>query len=447
MSKIVSMIIVFIISIAGIGTYFLASDDSDDSKEEIVEETIEIAKWTFMVYLDADNNLEGAGIEDLNEMEEAGSTDDVNIVALIDRIDGYDESNGDWKDWRYYYVEKDPGGTNNEIISTEIDYPHLEKGEDPNMGDPQTLINFYTWSMEQFPAENYLLSLWNHGGGIRGVCWDDTEPDDDNLDLPDLFYAFDTIYNFNNTNFTNTTNLTDKRIDILGYDACLMAGASIHYQMNEYAINTVSSEATESGDGWPYELICTALVENPDILPEELAKIMVEFYVESYGVDEPWVTQSAFRNLDMPDVYEKLDVFAQILIDYIPEYEALIWDARENTENYDMTKEAPYMPELSGFPMCDLWDFMDELERHIPHEAELMNAITDLKNSISTARIAFGSGTDMPDSHGLSIYFPAEEDPSGQRLIPSSYNAETYEATRFAEDRLWDDFLREYYLT
>ena len=76
-----------------------------------------------------------------------------------------------------------------------------------------------------------------------------------------------------------------------------------------------------------------------------------------------------------------------------------------------------------------------------------MNAITDLKNSISAARIAFGSGTDMPDSHGLSIYFPAEDDPSGARLIPSSYNAELYESTRFAEDHLWDDFLREYYLT
>ena len=447
MSKIFSVAILLTLLFASFGAVLYLSDDSEDSNEIIEEKAPELAKWTFMVYLDADNNLESAGIDDLNEMEEAGSTDEVNIVALFDRVDGYDTTNGDWTDWRYYYVDKDPDGSNNEIMSTEIDYPLLTIGEDPNMGDPQTLIDFVTWSMEQYPAENYLLSLWNHGGGIRGVCWDDTDPNDDNLDLPELNYALNEISNSSNANSTIINNTTDNRIDILGYDACLMAGASIHYQVKEYAVNTVSSEATESGDGWPYELICVKLTEEPDILPEVLAEHMVEYYVESYGVDEPWVTQSAFRNLEMEDVYTKLDVFSEVLINCTPEYEALIWDARENTENYDMTKEAPYMPELSGYPMCDIWDFMDELEIHIPHEEALMNAITELKNAISTARIAFGSGTDMPDSHGLSIYFPAEDDPSGERLIPSSYNAELYESTRFADDHLWDDFLREYYLT
>jgi len=51
--------------------------------------------WTFMVYLDGDNNLEGAGIDDINEMEMVGSNDDIKIVVLFDRIPGYDSSNGD----------------------------------------------------------------------------------------------------------------------------------------------------------------------------------------------------------------------------------------------------------------------------------------------------------------------------------------------------------------
>jgi hypothetical protein len=51
-------------------------------------------KWTIMVYMDADNNLEDAGISDFNEMEVAGSTSDVAILVLMDRIPGYDTSNG-----------------------------------------------------------------------------------------------------------------------------------------------------------------------------------------------------------------------------------------------------------------------------------------------------------------------------------------------------------------
>ena len=44
------------------------------------------AEWTVMVYLDADNNLESAGIDDINEMEIVGSTSEVNIVVQVDRI-------------------------------------------------------------------------------------------------------------------------------------------------------------------------------------------------------------------------------------------------------------------------------------------------------------------------------------------------------------------------
>ena len=32
------------------------------------------ADWTWLVYMAGDNNLEGAGKEDLNEMKEVGST-------------------------------------------------------------------------------------------------------------------------------------------------------------------------------------------------------------------------------------------------------------------------------------------------------------------------------------------------------------------------------------
>ena len=60
-----------------------------------------IAKWTIMIYLDSDNNLESAGIEDFNEMEMIGSTDEVNIIVQMDRWETSesddDTTNGDWK--------------------------------------------------------------------------------------------------------------------------------------------------------------------------------------------------------------------------------------------------------------------------------------------------------------------------------------------------------------
>ena len=42
------------------------------------------ARWTWLVYMAGDNNLEGAGRDDLKEMQQVGSTDDVNVLVQFD---------------------------------------------------------------------------------------------------------------------------------------------------------------------------------------------------------------------------------------------------------------------------------------------------------------------------------------------------------------------------
>ena len=106
------------------------------------------AEWTVMVYLDADNNLESAGIDDINEMEMVGSTGDVNIVVQADRIPGYDISNSDWTNTRRYYIAQD-------FDPVQINSEFNDLGE-LNMGDPQTLIDFTDWATINCPANRSL---------------------------------------------------------------------------------------------------------------------------------------------------------------------------------------------------------------------------------------------------------------------------------------------------
>ncbi|MCB9758184.1 MAG: hypothetical protein H6753_07195, partial [Candidatus Omnitrophica bacterium] len=54
--------------------------------------------WTILVYMDADNNLELPGLLDLNEMEAAGSSEQVNVIVQIDRALGESNLDGDWSD-------------------------------------------------------------------------------------------------------------------------------------------------------------------------------------------------------------------------------------------------------------------------------------------------------------------------------------------------------------
>jgi hypothetical protein len=50
-------------------------------------------EWTVLGYLAGDNNLDGAAVEDINEMEVVGSTDQVNVVVQVDRAADYNLNN------------------------------------------------------------------------------------------------------------------------------------------------------------------------------------------------------------------------------------------------------------------------------------------------------------------------------------------------------------------
>ncbi|MCK4449253.1 MAG: hypothetical protein KAX26_01545, partial [Anaerolineae bacterium] len=145
----------------------------------------------FLVYLDGDNNLEGAGIDDFLEMSSVGSDSGVNIVVQFDRISGHSTGYGDWTTTKRFLVT--PGMTPTAGNA-------LQDIDEANMGDPQTLVDFVQWGMANYPADHYAIILWNHGDGwrlipdemplIKGVIYDDT--DGDHLDMPELRSAMDT---------------------------------------------------------------------------------------------------------------------------------------------------------------------------------------------------------------------------------------------------------------
>ena len=68
------------------------------------------AKWTVMVYMSGDNNLEDYIAKDLElELAPTGSSANVQVVALADRGPGYDKSHGDWQTTKLFHVT--PGMT------------------------------------------------------------------------------------------------------------------------------------------------------------------------------------------------------------------------------------------------------------------------------------------------------------------------------------------------
>lgn len=155
--------------------------------------------WTVLVYLDADNDLQENAFDDLNTMELVGSTADVAILAYVDFGSG---ENAPFAGAECYYVIKD---TNMSEIASLTVGPSLPTN--PNMGDPNTLLQLITYAQGALPAENYLLVLWDHGAGFYGVCVDETNDNDRLLpgEISDVL-----------------ANGAVQFVDVVAFDACLM---------------------------------------------------------------------------------------------------------------------------------------------------------------------------------------------------------------------------------
>lgn len=116
------------------------------------------SKWTILVYMNADNDLERFGIKDFIEMSKVDNSKDVNIVVQMDRSPGYSDEYGDWTQTLRFKIEKN-------ILP--IKHSAIEDLGEKNMGDPTVLKDFIDWGKEKYPAENYALIIWDHGDGWR----------------------------------------------------------------------------------------------------------------------------------------------------------------------------------------------------------------------------------------------------------------------------------------
>jgi hypothetical protein len=254
------------VSLAGLlaGTYYACLSGAASAQYSLVVDapTTAVApqrEWTILAYVDGDNNLERYAIADLNEMEAAVLPPSVTVAVEVDRTPGYDSSNGNWTDTRHGVITHDTS------LST-LSSPLVSIGE-KDMGNPATLQDFITWGVSSYPAAHYALVLWDHGGGLSGVCWDDSSGGD-NLTIPEL---------------TSAIAGAGTHLDVVGFDACLTGLFEQLYQLRSVTDVVVASEQTVPVAGWNYTDVLKKLAANPTMGGEAFGTAIVSSYAAQYG--------------------------------------------------------------------------------------------------------------------------------------------------------------------
>ncbi len=383
------------------------------------------AKWTYMVYMAGDGNLEHWLVQDIGkEFGKVGSNNDVNIVLLSDRNPGYATQDGNWTDTRIFYVKKG---------DTAASTPVANWGE-RNTGDPQTLVDFVSYTRNNYPAQHYVLILWGHSWAWRPeqTMWDESTPYDPAVDIwaPNGAAA-------GSLDPHEIAGILDSgalgSLDIIAYDACEAQAIEAETVWKGHAQYMIASQDDVWWEGFRNDLILTALKNNPNMSPRELAILMAQNLTDR--------TISVVDLAGVDNLLAAVDDWSTALSTGLVNHRAEYDIAYSNTLGVD------------GDPLHkDLYDAAYEIMKAVndPIIQAKSQAVMDAVNSV--VLYEWHQKAKYKDAHGIGIFWPRY--PQDLDLpSPHTYgydwdyyyfDGSTRPGLEFSQLTGWDDFLDVY---
>lgn len=403
--KVAGFLLITCCALGGVFAFF-QSQETERSNEDDKTETVDSSQvtlpnnpeppsdssssteleWVYYWYLcgsDLESEL-GAATADLREMLSVTLPDS---VAVVIQTGGSTQ----WSN-RGLPLEISPDHTQRYLYQGN-QLTLLENLPQTNMGDPQTLADFLSFAETNYQGNQTMLSLWNHGGGTSGGVCSDENFAMDALSLKELNQVMEAIYG---------DSPQQPPLDVIGFDACLMASIETAAIFDDYAQYMVASATTEPGIGWEYSYIFDALAKNPTISPLELSVSICDGYDRgctastSGGATAMDATTLSVLDLQAVDhVIQMYDYFLLELFLYC----------------YNDSGYFPYLTEIatlslneSDYNLVDLGHLAQLAEPELPYLAD------DLSLAVENLVVYQVSGDYIQDSTGITGYYPFQTD-------------------------------------
>lgn len=360
-------------------------------------------RWTVLVYMTADNDLEGFAVRNLQEMIQVGSQTNLQIVVQVDRhlkhsqdaIPGVSNFQG----VRRFLIKQ---GAMQQIADLGI----------PDMTRPETLADFMAAGARDFPADRYALILWDHGVAWRGCCTDENGGRK-LMPLSDLVQGIQ----------AGIGAAAIPRLDLLGFDQCLMGNLEVAHAVADLADTLVASPELEPGLGWDYAAWLQAIVQEPTISPGLLGQRIAEAYSRNAegNAKVDYYTLSVVSLPRLPALATATHDLAGALIKAAPSFERLGL-SRALTDDFGRTQR-------DALGLIDLGQFALNVRSLGPGVQAASDRLQAALKDAVTYRV---TGARHKDIGGLSIYLPRRE------LRPD------YATVGFAQQGSWGPFVSQY---
>ena len=338
----------------------------------------------------------GLAVCDIKEiLSVANKPDDVNIVF----------ETGGSKTWT---TNANGQYSNNYTISNSfIQRHHVENGKivlddgqdkltNTKMGYSTTLQSFIEYGLKYYPAEKTALILWNHGGGMQGVCFPDAgnnQCDPDGLEAKEVAEA--------TKKALQNCNMSGQKLEWIGYDACLMNVQDIAEFNSPYYNYMVASQELEDGEGWDYDTWIDDLYQGKDT--ETVLKAIVDGFITANGGTSSRSNDQTLAYLNLAYASEYKDAWENMAV----RLKTLINDDNKGDFN-DLVTSAQYYAgsEYASYGLFDALDFVKKLA------ASSFNPGSSYISAVTTAHsklIGHSScGKGAGNSNGISMYWSVD---------------------------------------
>ncbi len=443
-----------------------------------------LADWTVLIFMNGDNSLEDDALRDFKEIAQVGSRPRMNVIVQFDRSPAKDLApNTAEYNWDRTLRFKMTHGLIPSKDSAVQDMGEL------NMGDPNVLKSFVSWGKDKYPAQKYMLIIWNHGQGWRLMLAqaqkegqralaakraqiareDKMQPISavmstratnrlapldrlQSVPVPNVS-TFKSISNddTNNDVLYNSemqSALTGSNLAVIGFDACLMSMVETAYALRHVAKVMVASEELEPGSGWKYDDWLSKLAVKPGVGAEDLGKILVRSYEKQ---NQSQMTLAAVDLTKIEQLAASLSSMSEFLNSRIPAFATVLKSARTSCEAYapDVVTYISPGVERPTFQHIDIGRFCAQAAL-LNTDPKLKLLLTQVQNDIRSCVLSYYASNDRKGrfgSTGLAIYYPErklffDNDDFG-RLAYLRTN-DNY-PVEFVTTQKWPDFLQQYF--
>ena len=206
----------------------------------------------------------GSATDDIVELANASFSDNVTVVLQT----------GGTKAWEPLRLGNKKLQISNKHIERYVfakdTVKRVEQLPQANMGQAKTLTQFLRFCLKNYPADHKVLILWDHGGGSASDFANDQNYSMQGMNLQQFRSSLAEVFG---------EHPKTPPLDIIGFDACLMATLDTAVHAHGFAKYLIASEEVESGLGWYYTEPISKLSKNSRMSPADFGKIICDSFL------------------------------------------------------------------------------------------------------------------------------------------------------------------------